>query len=180
MDRSTRIVVFGSSRCPKDHSCYELARAVGAAIGSRGLTLVSGGYGGTMGAASEGARSAGGEVVGITTKIFTDRNPNPHVNQVIEMQDYPTRLARLLGEGDAFVALPGGLGTLSEWVTAWCLATIDQLGGPLWLFEHPWRRVQQVIAELDEVEGPAGSLIRWIERPEQLADELDRWLKDVS
>jgi uncharacterized protein (TIGR00730 family) len=172
----TRVVVFGSSRCPEGSAHHRQAQAVGRALARRGLTLVSGGYAGSMGAASRGAREAGGRVVGITTSIFADRAPNAWLDHFEEEPDYPARMARLLREGEAWVALPGGLGTLAEWTTAWCLATIGQLPGPLWAFTDPWRPVQEAILRLAEVRAQDAGLVRWVDDSAALERELDRWL----
>ena len=176
---SRRIVVFGSSRCPEGSQEHEQARAVGRVLAERGLALLSGGYAGSMGAASRGAKEAGGRVEGITTAIFAERTPNAWLDHHEEEPDYPARLARLLRQGDGYIALPGGLGTLSEWVSAWCLASIDQLGGPLWAFSDPWKPVQEAILLLSEVRDEHAGLVRWVGGVEDLAVDLDRWLGGV-
>jgi len=170
-----RVVVFGSSRCPEGSREHQQAEAVGRAVAQRGLVLVSGGYAGSMGAASRGAKEAGGRVEGITTAVFTDRAPNAWLDRVTEEPDYPIRMAQLLKAGDAYVALPGGLGTLAEWATAWCLASIDQLGGPLWAFQDPWKPLQEAILRLPEVRDEHAGLVRWVEDAKALAEALDRW-----
>lgn len=168
-------MVFGSSRVAAGSADWELARAVGEQIGRRGLTLVSGGYDGSMGAASEGCAAAGGRVVGITTPIFRGRRANAHVHEERSEADYPARMSALLRAGEGFVALPGALGTASEWITAWCLATIDQLGGPLWMFEEPWRPVAEGLSGLPELELDHHRHLRWVADPEAFGAELDRW-----
>ena len=60
------VTVFGSSRPPAGHADYEEARALGAALATRGFAVCTGGYGGTMEAASRGAKEAGGKVYGVT------------------------------------------------------------------------------------------------------------------
>ena len=99
------------------------ARDLGRAIGQRGLTLVYGGGGtGMMKALADGALAAGGRVIGVLTEQFDQpalRYPALSVKHVV-----PTMHQRkaLMGElSEAFVALPGGLGTLDELfeVLAW-------------------------------------------------------------
>ncbi len=177
MDSSLKLVVFGSSRCPEGSVDQQQAHEVGTVVASRGLVLVSGGYGGSMGAASRGAKEAGGKVLGITTAIFEDREANTWLDEQIEEPDYPARLSHMMRLGDAFVALPGALGTLSEWLLAWCLASIDQLGGPLWAFSDPWRRIHDCVLELPEVTADKRECVRWLQKPADLAGELDAWLE---
>lgn len=177
MQDTRRVVVFGSSRCAEDSDAYRRALDCGRILGERGLVVVSGGYEGSMGAVSRGAREAGGRVIGITTRIFAERRPNRWVDELHEEIDYPTRMARLLRSGDAYLALPGALGTLSEWVSAWCLASIEQLGGPLWAFRDPWEGLHQRILEIPELAPELGALVAWLDRPEDLHARLDHWLE---
>lgn len=158
---------------------WRRAHEVGRELGKRGLTVVSGGYDGTMGAVSRGARETGGRVVGITTGVFHERVPNEFLHEHASLSTYQDRLARLLGEGDAYIAFGGGLGTLSEWVSAWCLASIGQLRGPLWIFESPWKRIADEVATLGEVRAGLPSLLQWVRDPEHLGQCLDAWLADA-
>ncbi len=176
MDSRPKVVVFGSSRCPEGGVDQKRAQEVGRVVASRGLILVSGGYDGSMGAASQGAKEAGGRVLGITTAIFEDRGPNRWLDERIDEPDYPARISHMMRLGDAFVALPGALGTLSEWLLAWCLSSIDQLGGPLWAFADPWRMIYDSILELPEVIPDKGNCVGWLQEPADLAGELDAWL----
>ncbi len=173
---SQAIVAFGSSRCQPGSADWDQAFAVGQTVGRRGLKLVSGGYHGSMGAASQGARGAGGQVVGITTDVFSDREPNTHLTEEIRHGTYSVRLAALLEAGDGFVVLPGGLGTLSELTTAWCLASIGQLGGPLWVFREPWAPLADLALALGEVADQHHQHLTWVESADELAHSLDAWL----
>lgn len=175
---SRRVVTFGSSRSVEGDAEWRRAYEVGLEIGRRRLTVVSGGYDGTMGAVSRGAREGGGRVVGITTDVFHERQPNEFLHEHSSLETYQDRLARLLGEGDAYIAFGGGLGTLSEWVSAWCLASIGQLRGPLWVFENPWKRVADEVATLAEVRPELPPLLRWVRDPRHLGERLDAWIAD--
>lgn len=167
-----RCVCFGSSRTDPDSDAGRAARACGEEIARLGWTLVSGGYEGAMGAASRGARAASGRVIGVTTPVFTRRVANPALDAQFTEPDYLARMSTLLRQGDAFVGLAGGLGTMAEWVTAWCLASIGHLGGPLILFRDPWEPLVARIAGLEEVPAPLVDLVRWIEAPQDLREVL--------
>lgn len=157
-----RMVCFGSSRVGPSDPEFTLGMQVGAVLARRGWTVLSGGYAGAMEAVSRGARDAGGRAIGVTTPIFADREPNLHLDAVWSEPDYPARLAALCRQGHGFLALPGGLGTLSEWTTVWCLLSIDQVPGPLYLFEDPWRRVVDPILALPEVGPERAALLHWV------------------
>ena len=163
-----RMVCFGSSRVGPDDAAFGLGVEVGGVLARRGWTVLSGGYAGAMEAVSRGARDAGGRAIGVTTPIFADRAPNLHLDAVWTEPDYPARLAALCRQGHGFLALPGGLGTLSEWTTVWCLCSIGQVPGPLFLFENPWRAVVEPILRLPEVGAERAGLIRWVRDAQDL------------
>jgi uncharacterized protein (TIGR00730 family) len=110
------ICIFGGAS-PSIHSEYtELAHATGAAIAAAGHSLVfGGGARGVMGAAASGAVAAGGRVVGILPQFLCDREP-PHagIADLRIVQTMHERKAQMYELSDAFIALPGGFGTLDE------------------------------------------------------------------
>ena len=168
-----RFTVFGSSRVADDGLFARQAAAVGRILAQRGITVVSGGYDGVMGAASRGAAEAGGQAVGVLTPTFSERSPNPHLSEIWTEPDYLARLSTLCRQADGFVALGGALGTLSEWTTVWCLASIGATKGPLFLFEDPWRPLVDAIATLDELDPRQLERLRWLSTPDDLAAALD-------
>jgi len=143
-------------------------------IAGAGWTVMTGGYEGVMGAVSRGARQAGGRVIGVTTPIFTARRANDALHEEWSEPDYLARMGTLLRQGHAFVGLPGGLGTLSEWLVALCLASIRQLGGPVFLFRDPWKPVFDTILTLPEAGPELAGLVHWIDEPASLAEGLRR------
>lgn len=121
------VAVFCGSNFGADAAYAASARALGQEIARRGQTLV---YGGTtkglMGVVADAALAAGGAVVGVITQRLHDRGHLhaglPRFEVVGDMRARKARMAKL---ADAFVALPGGLGTLEELAEA---ATLTQLG----------------------------------------------------
>ena len=105
------VTVFGSSRPKAGEADYEEARALGTALAQRGFAVCSGGYGGTMEAASRGAKEAGGHVLGVTAEFFRART-NAWVDEEIRVSTWEERLFELVRKGDAFVACKNGTGTL--------------------------------------------------------------------
>lgn len=94
----------------------EAARAMGRALVARGLTLVfGGGRTGLMGAVADAALQAGGQVIGIMPRQFnTPVLAHVGLSQMILVDSMHQRKALMAEMGDAFVALPGGFGTLEE------------------------------------------------------------------
>lgn len=95
---------------------FDLAHAVGAAIAEEKWLLVYGGNDvGPMGALANGARSRGGRVIGITPHCFNDGGlADQKCHELIFVQNMRERKMLLESRGHAFVALPGGIGTLEE------------------------------------------------------------------
>ena len=117
-----KIAVYCSSRRALDQECYELAQELGQWLGAQGHTLVYGGVNaGLMHAVAQACHDAGGHIVGVNIEAFKHRT-DPLVDEVIYTADLGERKARMYDLADAFVVLPGGLGTVDEWI-----ATLSQL-----------------------------------------------------
>src|SRR5690348_2750235 len=112
------VTVFGSGYPRQDDSYYAVAHELGRALAARGFVVCSGGYGGVMEAVSRGAKEADGQTIGITTNFFT-RKANPWIDEEIRVDQWRDRLFALIERGDAYVACPGGTGTLVELAVAW-------------------------------------------------------------
>ena len=144
---SARVSVFGSGA--GGEADLDRARRLGSALARAGYAVLNGGYAGTMEAAAIGAREAGGSAIGVTCAEFTFRSgPNPHLAEVIEAPTLFARLERLVRDGDAYVALPGGNGTLAEIAVAWeCLRKGLVAPRPLVAWSDPWKKVFTELAE---------------------------------
>jgi hypothetical protein len=126
MTRLASICLYCGSSNAAAPAYLDLARRFGKATAARGLRLVYGGGGiGLMGQAAKAAHGAGGQVLGVMPKFLARRevvyNDVPHI-MVDTMHE---RKARMFEESDAFVALPGGIGTLEELLE---VATWSKLG----------------------------------------------------
>lgn len=114
MVRSVTVYCSSSSAIPKIY--FEGAAALGSAIAGQGWQLVYGGNAvGLMAAVANAARAAGGKVVGITPQLMVDRGvSDSQCDELIVTNTMRDRKALLEERGDAFIALPGGLGTFEE------------------------------------------------------------------
>jgi uncharacterized protein (TIGR00730 family) len=108
------VTVFGSARFPEGHPYYELAREVGRALARAGFTVMTGGGPGIMEAANRGAREVRGPSVGCNIELPREQQPNPYVDRFITFRHFYVRKVMLVKYSYAFVALPGGFGTLDE------------------------------------------------------------------
>ncbi|MBL8749347.1 MAG: TIGR00730 family Rossman fold protein [Planctomycetes bacterium] len=116
MSRPFRVTVYASSSERIDRRYFDVAEDLGRRIGARGWELVwGGGRFGLMGAVSRGARAAGGRTVGVILQEFIDKNVHcDAAHRMDSVTDMRLRKRGLDELGDAFVALPGGLGTFEE------------------------------------------------------------------
>lgn len=108
------VTVFGSARFKEGNPHYELAREMGRRIAGMGLTTMTGGGPGIMEAANRGAREAGGRSIGCNIVLPMEQQPNPYVDRFIEFRYFFVRKVMLVKYSYAFVAMPGGFGTLDE------------------------------------------------------------------
>ena len=118
-DRSKVVTVFGSSRDKPNDPRYKTAYELGYALARAGYTVCNGGYGGTMEATAKGAKDAGGSTIGVTCGIFSRSGPNAYIDEEIDTPDLYERLRTLVELGNAYIALPGGSGTLVELSLVW-------------------------------------------------------------
>jgi hypothetical protein len=139
------ITIFGGSEPKPDSPDYRQAYDLGKLLGAAGHTILTGGYIGTMEAASRGAAEAGGHVVGVTcTEIETWRNvkANAWVKEERRYQTLEQRLVELVHACDAAIALPGGPGTLTEIALTWNLMIVASIPPkPLILVGAGWKAV---------------------------------------
>ena len=110
------ITVYCSSSRHVPAIYFEAARELGTSVARSGWTLVYGGNDvGCMGVLADAARAAGGKVVGITPELLVrDGIADDACDELIVTANMRDRKAMLEARGDAFVALPGGLGTFEE------------------------------------------------------------------
>jgi uncharacterized protein (TIGR00730 family) len=108
------VTVFGSARFTEDQAYYKLAREVGARLARAGFTVMTGGGPGIMEAANRGAKDASGYSVGCNIELAHEQDPNPYLDRWITFRSFAVRKTMLVKYSYAFIALPGGFGTLDE------------------------------------------------------------------
>src|SRR3972149_836278 len=108
------VTVFGSARFGEDHAYYRLAREIGMRLAQAGFAVMTGGGPGVMEAANRGARDVGGRSIGWNIPLPQEQRPNPYLDRWITFRYFFVRKVMLVKYSYAFVALPGGLGTLDE------------------------------------------------------------------
>lgn len=112
------VTIFGGSKCGPDSDEYRDAREIGSRLAKAGFTICTGGYLGVMEAASLGAREAGGRVFGIVMNQFKSE-PNRYLTDKVATDHFYDRLQNLITRSVGFVALRGGMGTVTEVSLVW-------------------------------------------------------------
>lgn len=146
-----RVTIFGSARIQQDHWVYAAVRDMAAELTRLGCTIVTGGGPGLMQAANEGARRAdpdgASRSVGIRVDLPFEQEVNPFVGSAFEHRTFFSRLHHFVLVSDAFVVVPGGIGTVLETMLVWQLLQVRKLTntplvlvGPMWAELVDWHR----------------------------------------
>jgi uncharacterized protein (TIGR00725 family) len=142
------VTVFGSSRPRPGETQYSVAQELGGELARQKFIVCSGGYAGMMEAVSRGAKEAGGRTIGITANFFKAR-ANQFIDQEIRKTSWQKRLFALIARGDAFVACPGGTGTLVELAVVWEMLNKNVISGkPLVVFGEFWHPIIDRVREI--------------------------------
>ena len=130
------ITVYLGSTEGKDPAFKQAVAELGNWIGESGNSLVYGGSKtGLMGVLAKSVLDAGGAVTGVETQFFVDANVQYEgLSELIVMRDMAERKTKMIQLGDAFIAFPGGTGTLEEITEIMSKLSLDQLDAPCILY----------------------------------------------
>lgn len=135
------ITIFGGSKCGPETEEYQQALEIGRRLAEAGFTICTGGYLGVMEAASRGAREAGGRVMGIVMNQFKSE-PNRFLTDKVATDHFYDRLQNLITRSVGFIALRGGMGTVTEISLVWNKLQTGVLERrPLVLVGDCWKKV---------------------------------------
>ena len=136
-----RVAIFGSARAQPGTFVYDEVKRTAAAFASLGCDIVTGGGPGLMQAANEGAKAAGAPgSMGIRVELPFEQDVNPFVEQAFEHETFFTRLHHFVIASDAFVVVPGGIGTVLEMLMIWQLLQVRHVDDvPLILVGKMWQ-----------------------------------------
>src|SRR3954466_3022289 len=137
------VTIFGGSKCGEESEEYAQARRVGQLLAEAGFTICTGGYLGVMEAASRGAHERGGRVLGITINQFK-AEPNRFLTDKVATAHFYERLQLLITRSVGFIAIRGGMGTVTELSLVWNKIQTRVIGPrPLVLLGECWPPVVQ-------------------------------------
>jgi uncharacterized protein (TIGR00730 family) len=126
-----RVTIFGSARAPEDSWVFGEAKRLARTLSEMGCDIVTGGGPGLMQAANEGAAEAGeggrSRSYGVRIDLPFEQEVNPFVELEVEHRTFFTRLHQFVFMSDAFVVVPGGIGTALETLMVWQLLQVRHL-----------------------------------------------------
>ncbi|HEX8098164.1 MAG TPA: LOG family protein [Pyrinomonadaceae bacterium] len=173
------VTIFGGSRC--DESCGEYAEAhrVGELLAEAGYMICTGGYLGVMEAASRGAREKGGRVLGIVMNQFR-AEPNRFLTDKVATSHFYERLQHLITRSVGFIALRGGMGTVTEISLVWNKLQTRVIGPrPLVLLGSCWPPVVECWREHLDVRESDTGVIDFARTPEEAVSIIREKSKGV-
>ena len=147
-----RVAIFGSARAQPGTFVYDEVKRAASAFASMGCDIVTGGGPGLMQAANEGASMAGAPgSMGIRIELPFEQGVNPFVAQAFDHETFFTRLHHFVIVSDAFVVVPGGIGTVLETLMIWQLLQVRHvdkvpliLVGKMWTGLVEWARTSML------------------------------------
>jgi uncharacterized protein (TIGR00730 family) len=146
-----RVTIFGSARAKPGTYVYDEVKRIAAALAEMGCDIITGGGPGLMQAANEGAVAVDmpqrNRSVGIRVDLPFEQQVNPFVEQAYEHKTFFTRLHHFVLTSDAYVVVPGGIGTVLELMMIWQLLQVKHvhdtplvLVGKMWADLVDWAR----------------------------------------
>ncbi len=174
------VCVFCSSSGRIDPSYVELAAAVGTELARRGHSLVSGGGSvSCMGAVARAARAGGAHTVGVIPRVLLDLEvADDDADELLVTDDMRARKGLMDSRADAFLTLPGGLGTLAELLEIWVSRTLAMHAKPVVVLDpdgifEPLRAQVDLLVEGGFVREGAQGAVTWVRDPGEAFDAID-------
>jgi len=180
------IAYFGFADTAPSDPLYKEAFECAKFLASKGFVTINGGGPGTMRATSEGAKSGGGTVIGVTfypkdITNFEGRDPNNPIDQEIITKNYLERTLKLLELGDIYVVFAGGTGTISEMGMAWGLAKLYYgHHKPLILYGKFWKLIIDAFVNNMRIRPEDLKVYKIVSTPEEAYKEVLEFEKIIK
>ena len=178
------ISVFGSARTKEDNNFYKLACELGSYVVESGYGVITGGGPGIMEAANKGAQNKKGKSIGVSIELPFEASANEFINKLVSCRYFFTRKVFFLKYSQAFVAFPGGVGTLDELFETITLIQTGHMrkvpvvlvGKEFWGGLIEWMKVTML--ELGNISEKDLDLFYVVDTAEEAIDYLNDKLKD--
>ncbi len=181
------VCVFCASSAGIDPRYLDLATSVGRALGERGHTLVSGGGRvSMMGAVARAARESGAATVGVIPQSLVDLEvADEDADELLVVPDMRARKGLMDARADAFLVLPGGIGTLEELMEVWTSRTLGMHAKPVVVLD-PFddfaglRELVRTLGERGFVRATAAAHLQWATEVGSALDRVEQSLLAVG
>jgi uncharacterized protein (TIGR00730 family) len=188
-----RVTIFGSARAQPGTYVYNEVKRLAAVLAGMDCDIITGGGPGLMQAANEGAAAANApernRSVGIRVELPFEQEVNPFVGQAFEHRTFFTRLHHFVLTSDAFVVVPGGIGTVLEAMMIWQLLQVRHMPdtpllfvGKMWADLVDWAR-RHMLTSQPPLANPQDVMIpRCLNTAEEaialISENHSRWLQE--
>ena len=173
------VTIFGGSKCTEADLEYAQARRVGQLLAEAGYTICTGGYLGVMEAASRGAHEKGGRVLGIVMNQFK-AEPNRYLTDKVASAHFYERLQHLITRSVGFIALRGGMGTVTEFSLVWNKFQTRVIGPrPLVLLGDCWPPLVEAFQKHLAVSAKDIAFLDYASTPEEAVSIINEKSKGV-
>ena len=177
------VSIFGSSRLKKNHKYYALAERTAQVFSEHGYAVMTGAGEGVMEAANKGAKSAGGQSVGLNILIPLKQRPNKYITLPLEFRYFFIRKFMFAKYSKAFVAFPGGFGTLDEVFEMFALVQTQRIdpfpivlvGKSYWKGMIDW--IKKRCLELGAVDKKDLEIFTIIDEPKKIVNYVNDFYK---
>lgn len=181
-----KVTFFGSATLGDSTTVWQDAYNTAKFLAQNDYLIVDGGGPGIMSAATQGARSGGGKVIGVTLypedmKNFEGRDKDNILFKEIKAKNYLKRTFGLLEQGDCFVIFKGGSGTVSEFGMAWALAKLYYgHHKPIFLYGDFWKNILWAFEKNMEIDKEEEESLMIVNSPEAILWAIERWEKKMG
>jgi len=186
-DAGVAVTVFGSTRVTAGSPEYLLAEKLGELPAAEGLSVITGGGPGVMEAANKGAQNVGGASIGFNIKLPNQQKPNNYIDhdKLVSFEYFFVRKVMFIKYAQAFIALPGGFGTLDEVMEAITLIYTGKserfpvilVGKSYWEGFYRWIK-ETMLKEKGYIRADAFDFIFLEDSPEEVIAIINRFYPD--
>ena len=189
------MTIFGPARAKPGTFVYDEVKRVAAALAEMSCDIITGGGPGLMQAANEGAAVADAperhRSVGIRVELPFEQEANPFVTEAFEHKTFFTRLHHFVLTSDAFIVVPGGIGTVLELMMIWQLLQVRHVGdtplilvGKMWADLVDWAKAHLVTSQPPLANAEDMSIPRCVDTADEaialVREHHSRWMKETK
>ncbi len=176
------VSIFGSARVRPGDETYEKTVIIARKLAENGFNVITGGGPGIMEAGNKGAREGGSSSVGLNIMLPLEQEPNPYSNVKLDFQYFFVRKVMFVKYAQAYIGMPGGLGTLDEIFEALTLIQTKRIkpfpvilvGGGYWSGLIDWIRNTLLVSHY--ISAQDTDLFTILDDPDEIVHTIKRYV----